>query len=156
MLFIWGKYLNIQYFNICGNSKVGVWEVGVSIFAIFAVGGSLGHIHRLIGAQAACSLLQMSRFYMPGIPEGWKIMKLDWVQTNFKENNENRNWITKKDLLESVFNILLSIHTCKNIFSSSGMQILNIKLFRTSNIFQIARGNDECKEDICKKNDDLD
>ena len=47
--------------------------MGVSIFAIFAifaVGGSLGHIHRLIGAQAACSLLQMSRFYMPGIPEG--------------------------------------------------------------------------------------
>ena len=61
----WGKYLNIQYSNICGNSKVGV-----SIFAIFAIGGSLGHIHRLIGAQAACSLLQMSRFYIPGIPEG--------------------------------------------------------------------------------------
>ena len=60
----------------------------------------------------------------------------------------------KKKLLESLFNILLSIH--KNIFSSSGMCILNIKLFRTSNIFQIARGNDECKEDICKKKDDLD
>ena len=131
-------------------------SVGVSIFAIFAVGGSLGHIHRLIGAQAACSLLQMSRFYMPGIPEGWKIMKLDGVQTNFKENNESRNWIMKEEnnCWKRVFNILLSIH--KNIFSSSGMCILNIKLFRTSNIFQIARGNDECKEDICKKKDDLD
>ena len=91
----WGKYLNIQYSNICGNSKVGVSIF--AIFAIFAVGGSLGHIHRLIGAQAACSLLQMSRFYMPGIPEGWKIMKLDGVQTNFKENNESRNWILKEE-----------------------------------------------------------
>jgi len=26
MLIIGGKYFNIQYFDICGNSKVGVWE----------------------------------------------------------------------------------------------------------------------------------